>query len=559
MLDLLVRDGFMVDGSGLPGFITDVAVKDGLIVGIGRFDPDDACEVIDATGRVVSPGFVDPHTHVDPQLWWDSYALPLVLHGVTTVMTGNCAVTFAPCRAEDRDVLARLFYMVEEVPLAALRDGVPWNWESFGEYAAALRPRLGINCAQLVGHCAIRYSAMGPASYEREATNDEIGTMRELLRASLRAGATGFSMAQNKLHVGEGGIPIPSRLAGDAELFALADVLAEENTGLIQSDAGVDIGHRVEWIERVGGPIAARTGRLVLAGNVLAGLSESNDILAALAVHQGRGERIYAQANPARMNVFFTLEGSSILFVADCPSWTKLGELPAEQRLRRLNDPGQRVVLESEIAHSAVLQLDRVVIHRTAEARNHHLDGVALTDYAARLGKGPAGAAIDLALDEGLRTQFVREADERVDADTARQLTSPQALIGSSDAGAHVTTLSGAANTSIVLSKWVRERHLFSIEQAVSRLTFEPCRVLGFTNRGLLAPGYAADLVVFDADKVGLGPAQTVQDMPGGGERIWHDALGIDHVVVNGSVTVRDGQLTGSLAGDLIGLPATAH
>ena len=309
-----------------------MVVDRGRVVAVEENSDARADQVIDAGGRVVAPGFVDPHTHVDPQLWWDPFGLPLVLHGVTSVMTGNCAVTLAPCDEGDRDALARLFYQVEEVPLETLRESVPWSWTTFDDYLRGLDGNLGINCAALVGHCAIRYAVMREASLERAATADEIATMCELLRASLRAGAIGFSTSQNKLHIGEGGVPIPSRWADDAEIAALCDVLGEEQRGIVQTDGGVDIAHRADWVREVGGPIATRTGRTVLAGNVLPGFAASQTILDEIATVQERGAAIYAQAAPSRFDSYFTLDGGTVTFNV-YPSWRRIASMSHEERV----------------------------------------------------------------------------------------------------------------------------------------------------------------------------------------------------------------------------------
>ena len=307
--DLLIKNGKIVDGSGAPAYVGDVVVDSGRIVSVGRKSKESAAEVVDADGRVVAPGFIDPHTHVDPQLWWDPFALPLVLHGVTSVMTGNCAVTLAPCKPDDSDALASIFYRVEDVPLETLRTAVPWSWGSFDQYLRGLDGRLGINCAALVGHCAVRYSVMGPASLERAATDEEVRKIRELVRESIRAGAIGFSTSQNVLHVGEGGVPIPSRWAEPEEVLALAEVLGEERRGIIQTDGGTSIAQRADWVRDIGGPLAERTGRTVLAGNVLPGFAASEAVIDAITPFRERGVPIYAQLLPSRLDTFFTLGG----------------------------------------------------------------------------------------------------------------------------------------------------------------------------------------------------------------------------------------------------------
>ena len=550
--DLIISNGRVVDGSGAPGQPADVVIDGGRIVAIERDCDASASQVIDAGGRVIAPGFVDPHTHVDPQLWWDPYGLPLVLHGVTSVMTGNCAVTLAPCNGEDRDALARLFYQVEEVPLETLRESVPWSWTTFDDYLRGLDGNLGINCAALVGHCAIRFAVMREASLERAATADEVDAMRELLRVSLHAGAIGFSTSQNKLHIGEGGVPIPSRWADAGEIAALCDVLGEERRGVVQTDGGVDIAHRAEWVRDVGGPIAERTGRTVLAGNVLPGFAASQTILDEIAEFQARGAAIYAQAAPSRFDSYFTLDGGTVTFNV-YPSWRRIASMAHDERCAAFRDPALRDAIQREsVDGDQPIKWARIKVVKTLSERHRDLVGRSVADLAAERGVRVVDLIADVSLDDDLQTQFVIEANPKVDAVIASYLASPQTILGASDAGAHVKTFCGAGNTSLVLAKWVRDEQVLTLEEAVRRMTSEPALALGLSERGLLAPGYRADVVVFDPEAVAYDPPRVVHDLPGGFERLWHDAAGVDHVLVNGVHTVRDGELTGARAGEVI-------
>ena len=404
--DVIIKDGMVIDGSGQPGREADVAIRDGRIVAVEANSDVQGAEVIDAGGRFVSPGFVDPHTHVDPQLWWDPFGLPLVLHGVTSVMTGNCGVTLAPCNPGDSDTLATLFYQVEEVPLETLRAAVPWSWNSFGEYLEGLDNRLGINCASLIGHCAVRFSVMGEASLERAATAEEIERMRTLVREGIRAGAIGFSTSQNKLHVGAGGVPIPSRWAKDDEIIALCDVLGEEGRGLIQTDGGVDIAHHASWVQEIGGPIAERTGRTVLAGNVLPRYAASHQILNEIRSFQERGASIYAQAAPSRFDSYFTLDGGMVTFMV-FPVWRRIASMSHEERLVAFRDPAFRDQVHQESAEgSDPIPWERVRIYKTLRGDHSNLMGRLVPEYADSLAVRIIDAIADLALDEDLQTQI---------------------------------------------------------------------------------------------------------------------------------------------------------
>jgi N-acyl-D-aspartate/D-glutamate deacylase len=550
--DLIIRGGTVVDGSGAEGRIADVVVDGGRVVEVAARADEPAREVIDAEGRVVAPGFVDPHTHVDPQLWWDPFGLPLVLHGVTSVMAGNCSVTLAPCAEADRDALARLFYQVEEVPLETLQAAVPWSWTDFGGYVDGLEGRLGINCATLVGHSAVRYAVMGEASLERAATAEEVARMREVVRASVRGGAIGFSTSQNKLHVGEGGVPIPSRWADHDEVVALCEVLGEEGRGVIQTDGGVDIAHRADWVREVGGPLATRTGRTVLAGNVLPAYAGSQEILDVIAGFREQGAAVWAQAGPTRFDSYFTLDGGTITFNV-FPSWRAIGSMTHDQRLAAFRDPAMRDAIQREsVEGEAPARWHRIRVAKATTERNRRFEGRTVAELAAEGGVRVVDLIADLALDEDLQTQFVIEANPRIDGAIADFLRSPQALVGGSDAGAHVKTFCGGGNTSLMLSKWVRDLGVLTLEEAVRRMTSEPAHALGFEGRGLLAPGYAADVVVFDLDRISYDVPRTVRDLPAGAERLWHDATGVDHVLVNGHVAVRDGEVTGALGGAVL-------
>ena len=556
VFDLLITGGLVVDGSGAPGVIGDVGITDGVIAAVGDLRDESATDRIDARGQVVAPGFIDPHTHVDAQLFWDPMAAPLVLHGVTTAMMGNCSVTLAPCRPDGAEELARMFFYIEEVPIESLLAGVPWSWGSFDAFLHALDGKLGINCAALVGHSAIRHCVMGTASLEREADADEIASMKELLRDCIRAGAIGFSTSQNKLHVLEGGRPIPSRVASEAEILALCDVLGEEGTGLVQTDGGENIRRRAHWIRTIGRTIARNTSRPVLAGNVFSTPGSPDgwrDIINAVEECQNEGLRVFVQANPTRLDAFFGVDGG--ILSGSSPTWSQLSLMSPADRLRAVHDPDVRERMQNETVANPRSARDwsKIRVYKTGSPALAGRVGSTIADLAESRGVRIVDAFFDLAIEDQLETEFVEEGiNNREPADVLEMLSSPQTIIGSSDAGAHVKTFCGSGNTTYVLAHWVRDSGGMPLEEAVHRMTGDVASVLGLEDRGLLRPDWAADVVVFDLDAVQYEKTRLVDDLPAGASRLWRDAPGISHVVVNGSVVVRDGVPTGTCAGRVL-------
>jgi N-acyl-D-aspartate/D-glutamate deacylase len=557
--DLIIRGGTVVDGTGMPRRRADVAISDGRIVRVGRIADAQATRVIDADGLVVAPGFIDPHTHLDPQLCWDPLGTPSVFHGVTTVMTGNCSVTLAPCRAADRPALARLFYMVEEVPLECFEEGILWTWETFGEFLVALDGGLGINVAALVGHSALRYYVMGPASYERVATDAEIGEMQAVLRASMRAGAVGFSTSRLMYHVGEGGRPIPSRLADDREVDALCDVLGELGAGIFETDGGAVLSEFPAHIRQLAGPAALRTGCTALIGGTVQEWSAPQtwrDVYAAIADFQQQGARIFTQTTPCPLDLLFSMDGTS--FFADMPSWHAVMSLDRTQRAQAFRDPAVRDAMQFDAVEDTTptyftRRWETVFVSSVQHERNQHLVGRHIREIAEARGVRIIDALLDLTLDEDLDLGLLMKGSANGDEDAVgTMLRSPQSIVGASDAGAHVRTFCGAGDTTLLLSRWVRELGVLTLEEAVRAITFDPANVIGLRDRGLLRTGYAGDVVVFDPDEIAYRQARTVHDLPGGAERLWRDPQGIHAVVVNGTPVVDEGVDTGSRPGRVL-------
>jgi N-acyl-D-aspartate/D-glutamate deacylase len=543
----LIKNGTIIDGSGLPRFHADLAIQDGRIAEVGTVDGG-ARRVIDADGLVVAPGIVDPHTHYDAQITWDPLATSSCWHGVTTVVGGNCGYTVAPCRPEDRDWLAKTFAAVEGVDLPALEAGLPWDWETYPEYIDSLDRKLGINFTGYVGHSAIRRYVMGEAATERAATPDEVEAMARAVRASMEAGAAGFSTSLAPTQVGYYNEPIPSRLATDEEVLALARVVKEFNVGNVavlprSILQGINEEDRAMLVR-----LARETGRpLVVQGNIL------SDVASGAAVG------LYGFQNARPMDRPFTLKRTSIF--NGLPTWRSVMVLEEDEKVAKFRDEEVRKGLRHEVEHGNTdpskglvlppIPWHTVFVMKARDPENARYEGKSLVELAQMQGKHIADAFVDLALSEDLQTQF-RYLQAWTPEDEARirgNLANPYALVGTSDGGAHLDRDDGAEYSTYFLRHWVLERGAFSLEEAVRRLTFIPASVVGLIDRGLLRPGYAADVMIFDPENLRLTGKQLIADLPGGGLRFAATSSGVHMTIVNGEVLIEEGRHTGALPG----------
>ncbi|MEO5723709.1 MAG: amidohydrolase family protein [Ilumatobacteraceae bacterium] len=562
MFDLVVRNATVYDGSGMPPYRGDVGVKGGRIVRVGRICESGDTEV-DAAGLAVAPGFVDIHTHYDAQLCWDGLAQPALEHGVTTVVTGNCSLTLAPLRAAQRDRLCRMFRQIEDLPMAAFDDGINWTWETFDGWLDSLRGTLGLNIAPLVGHSALRMWVMGEDAFHREATTAEVAEMQGLLRGALGAGASGMSTSY--IDVDDSWRPVPSRLATHDELRALCATLGEAGSGILQVvhefyDTALTL-QRIDTLAELSlefgipttlSPLfeAANTPEMVPA------------VLARLAEHRARGARVWPQVQTRPIDINFRLRERNFMLMT-LPSWFAVFNLPTtEDRLAAYLDPQTRAKLVAEaypagdepVAVSMRARMGNSYVRGVADPANAGLVGMSLNELGAARGVNPVEAMIDLAVSEELDTEFKNDGLGHTDRTKVGELLAdPAVLIGASDGGAHVQAFATNGDTGYLFATFVRGTGSMTTEQAVRRVTHEPALAWGLADRGLLHPGYAADLVVFDPATIDRDEEIGVSDLPGDGFRYIRRGKGVHTVIVNGQITwtAADGY-TAARAGEVV-------
>jgi N-acyl-D-amino-acid deacylase len=551
--DLVIRGATIYDGSGLPGFVGDVAVQDGRLAEVGG-RPGPARREIQAAGLAVAPGFIDSHTHLDAQLLWDPFATSC-FHGVTSVVTGNCGLSLMPCKPENRETLLGTFSRVEGMEVDVLRSAVPWSWSDTAGYLAAIgKSRPSLNVGVLVGHCALRQHVMGEASVERAASDDEIRAMQQELDEAIRAGALGFSTNQNARHFRADGKPVPTRLAEPAEIQALGDVLGRLGRGVIQMSLAPGGTARIDAIA----DLSLRIRRPVVWNTILHFWSNPDlwrQQLEATARAFERGARPWANTNVRAFNNRFTMRNSQEF--DEFPTWRALLVGPMNERVAAFRDRAIRAKLRWEAVEDPKpatfhKRWDLVYILKPARPHNARLRGRSVADVAREQGKDVLDAFLDLALEEDLDTVF-QTALTNGDLDAVgRIVASPYTVLGQSDAGAHLAVDAGFGYCTELLATFVRERRALSLEEAIRKLTWMQARIFAIPDRGLLATGMAADLVVFDPRAVAPREPELVHDLPGGAPRLIQHADGIRLVVVNGAVVLEDGAHTGARPGSLL-------
>ncbi len=564
MLDILLKNGKLVDGTGTPARNTDIGIRGNKIVSVGKSD-EPAARTIDASGQVVAPGFVDIHTHYDAQVMWDPVASPSSMHGVTTVIGGNCGFTIAPMKQEHIEYLSSMLAVVEGMPLESLKAGIHWNWETFGEWLGVLDQRAGVNMGFLVGHSTIRRLTMGKDSVGHAATKKQVEAQARLLHQCLAEGALGFSSSWSPGHVDADNEPVPSRHARQDELFALAAAVREHPGTVLEFAPGIpgvfgdhELNTMIGMSKRANRSLNWNSFRI-----------QSDD---APFVHdqlnysrraEAAGARVCALTYPETTYQLVTL--TNPLLWSSLPGWAEVMKVPLDERIRQMKDPAVRAGLREKGRTAATSRSpflkslalwESLTFAHCALPKNQDLVGKTVGEVARARSQDALDTLLDVATEEGLRTYFQQQFPEE-DAEVlwkrrANVWKDRGVIIGSSDAGAHVDMACGPRYTTALIGRSVRDRHIISLEDAVRLITDVPARFYGLRGRGRIAEGWLADVVVFDPAKVDYQPVHLRADFPAGAQRLYTESSGMSHVFVNGREVAHAGGYTGNLPGTVL-------
>jgi N-acyl-D-amino-acid deacylase len=554
--DVVIKNGTVVDGTGRAPYRADVAIQGDRIAKIGKIT-ERATRTLDAEGHVVTPGFVDIHTHLDAQIFWDPIASSSCWHGVTSVVMGNCGVTFAPCKPQDREYLAHLMESVEDIPAATIMAGMPWQWETYGEYLQALdaRPK-GMNVGGLVGHCAVRYWAMGAESLDNQPANaDQIARMHDIVAEAIAGGALGFSTSRTILHRTPEGQPVPGTFATREELLGIAKALGTLQRGLFEAAPGIDSGkpedikREVEWMTEV----SVATGRPVTFG--LAQSRPHREVYASMleqiSASATRGAQIFAQSTTRGIGVLFGFVNRTPFDRA--PSWRALRPLKLAEKVAKLRNPEYRATMIQEaLADPPPIDFSQIFLLPSAEARYDHRPEESLAAHAQRLGVSPAEVFMTLSVEQDGKALFNYPFLNPTFDAVQHMLDHPRVVIGLGDSGAHCGQIMDSSLPTYFLKYWVKERQHFTLEQAIRKLTHDPAQLFGIHERGVLRPGAYADVNVIDYDHLRLPAPTFVNDFPASGARYIQKSFGYTYTLVNGQVFMEGLEHTGAFAGRVL-------
>jgi len=564
-LDLLIRNGTIVDGSGAARYRGDVGIQNGQIVEIGRIRSV-AARTIDADGLIVAPGFIDGHTHMDAQVAWDRIGSCSCWHGVTTVIMGNCGFALAPCKAEEREWFARCLTAVEDIPTEAMLAGIDWTWETFPEYLATVdRLPKAINYGAYIGHSALRMYVMGQRALSEKATADDLARMAAAVKEAIRAGAMGFSSSRATTHVTPDNTPVASRIADWSEVDGLVGAMAELNAGIFQVGPDTSGGEaQRRFLDRLK-QVGVETGRPVMFGTISSRQGDKPNPwtyqLEYLDDCAAAGARMWGQTTTRSINAIFSLK--SYLPFDVLPVWRALRHLPLDEQKQRLADPATRrqlVLAEADMkprgnvfqgGGAATTDPRKPDYDNLYAMKSVDWDDPTVAQLSAQRGKHPVEVMIDLVLENDNQV-FVQPLVNEQPDHVLGMLKHPRTLATFSDSGAHVCQEMGSSLQTHLLSYWVRAKRAFTLEEAVRKLTFDNASAWELNDRGLLRTGYKADLVLFDEVRVRPAMPTVETDLPGGARRLVQKAEGIAAVVVNGQVTLENGDATGRMPGALL-------
>ena len=559
--DIVIKNGTVIDGTGAPGYRADVGIVGDRVVEIGQLDGP-ATRTIDATDRIVTPGFVDIHSHLDAQVAWDSKCSSSCWHGVTSVVVGNCGVTFAPVKPTDHELLAKLMESVEDIPATSIMSGLDWNWQSYGEYYDALdaMPK-GINVGGMVGHCAVRFYAMGERSIDRDAhpSPEELAVMVATVDEAMAAGALGFSTSRVLGHRTPDGRPVPGTFAQPDELLALAEPLRRYDRGVFEVVPRFETDDVADWHQARSEvswmtDVSKASGRpLTFAFFQFPHLPGQYRKIMEL-THEGNdsGANVRPQSTARGIGILF---GAQIRSPFDRnPSWKALRGLPLAEKLASYTDPERRPVLIQEAEANGPFDAD-LAAHYLLEGPDPDYrpdPAKSLPALAAARGVTMAEVFMDEMVASGGSSYFNHPLLNPDFSAVEEMLSDPMVVLGLADSGAHVGQIMDASQPTWFLTHWVRDRGTFGLEDAIRRLTSDTAQVFGITDRGVLAPGAYADVNVIDLDGMRLHMPDYIHDFPGGAGRLIQKATGYDYTLVNGQVFMEAGEHTGALAGSLL-------